>query len=574
MKTARHIAVVLTLLIPAFGWVPSASAQLISPGELIEAHADWDHIDTCTSCHALGSRGVEDNLCLSCHTPLKDRIEADLGLHATFDEPSCASCHKDHFGRDFDPIRFDTLGFDHDLTGFELLQSHTEAACANCHTASFVEDDGLVEFLAAHDLQPGNGYLGLGDTCLTCHEQDSPHADQFIDVACSTCHDSGEWEEAPEFDHDTARYPLTGEHLNVDCASCHEPSATDADQIIYRPLSFSECSSCHEDEHDGRLGPTCTSCHSTSGWTSITDASFEDTFDHAQTGFLLVGQHARADCASCHTDGLDIPGIALSFLPSTRSRMYPHPEAGECASCHEDAHGGDLETTEDCASCHTESAWSPSGFDVFRHAEETDYPLEGAHLAVLCSQCHAQINENPVGDPTWRRIDLSVDDPTCIGCHTDDDPHDGQFAGEACESCHTVTAWLTAADTFDHSTTDFPLDGAHALETCASCHKADPGPAIAFRGIDAECASCHEKDSPHDGQFAPDGCQTCHDSNSFRMASFDHEQTGWPLTGAHTDVACLSCHVPNQTPEGLTVIPFRGIGTECVDCHGGGLPDE
>jgi hypothetical protein len=560
----------LLLLTPA----RKAQAQLISPGELIEAHAEWDRLTTCTSCHALGSRGVEDTRCLSCHTPLQDRIAAGLGLHATFDEPSCATCHKDHFGRDFDPIRFDTMSFDHDLTGFALIKSHTEATCASCHTPDFVVDDGLVHYLASHSLQPGDGYLGLGDTCVTCHAQDNAHADQFADVACSTCHDSGEWEEAPEFDHDMARYKLTGEHLNVDCASCHESSSQDPDLIVYRPLPFSECSSCHEDAHDGRLGPTCSSCHATSGWTDLAGAGFEDDFDHDLTGFELVGQHERAACASCHNAGMDIPGVQLAFLPSTRDRSYPHPVAEVCASCHEDAHDGQLETEQDCASCHSEEGWTPSSFDVFRHAEETDYPLEGAHLAVLCSQCHSQIRDDVVTDPYWRNIDLSVDDPTCIGCHTEDDPHDGQFAGEACESCHTVTAWLSAADTFDHATTQFPLDGAHALETCASCHKADPGPAIAFRGVNTECATCHEDDSPHAGQFEPDGCQTCHDTASFRLTAFDHEQTGWSLTGAHTNVACLSCHTPTKTEEGLELIRFRGIGTECIDCHGGNIGND
>lgn len=566
---------ILLLLLALSGAAVPARAQLISPGQLIEAHADWDHIDTCTSCHALGSRGVEDNRCLSCHTPLQDRIDAGLGLHATFDEPSCATCHKDHFGRDFDPIRFDTTAFDHDLTGFELLQSHTEVACASCHTRDFVDDRGLMEFLSTHGVAQGQGYLGLGDTCQGCHEKDNAHAKQFADVACSSCHDSGEWTEAPEFDHDTARYRLTGKHITVECESCHKPAARDPEMVIYRPLAFAECASCHEDVHEGRLGATCSSCHATRGWNALNGGSaFEDTFDHDLTGFSLLGQHAAAACASCHDAKRTVPGVKLAFLPSTRKLAYPHPESGECASCHMDAHDGALETTEDCASCHTENAWSPSGFDVWRHDEETAYPLEGSHLAVLCSQCHASIQDAPTGNPAWRTVDLSVADPTCVGCHTDDDPHDGQFGNEACESCHTVTVWKSAAEAFDHSTTDFPLDGAHALEACASCHKAEPGPAIAFRGVATECASCHLEESIHGDQFGVDGCETCHDSVSFRMTNYDHEQTGWPLTGAHTDVACLSCHVPQPADAGKTLIPFRGIGRECVDCHGGGVPDE
>jgi hypothetical protein len=38
----------------------------------------------------------------------------------------------------------------------------------------------------------------------------------------------------------------------------------------------------------------------------------------------------------------------------------------------------------------------------------------------------------------------------------------------------------------------------------------------------------------------------------------DHDATHFPLTGAHTRVACVQCHVSPI---------FKGVARECVSCH-------
>ena len=43
--------------------------------------------------------------------------------------------------------------------------------------------------------------------------------------------------------------------------------------------------------------------------------------------------------------------------------------------------------------------------------------------------------------------------------------------------------------------------------------------------------------------------------------NFDHVRTGFPLTGAHTRVACESCHIRGV---------FKGTPTQCQFCHSGG----
>lgn len=57
-------------------------------------------------------------------------------------------------------------------------------------------------------------------------------------------------------------------------------------------------------------------------------------------------------------------------------------------------------------------------------------------------------------------------------------------------------------------------------------------------------------------------CQTCHTSESWTKLrepmQFDHDQTGFHLTGAHSQAKCIGCHKE---------LTFSHVGTSCVDCH-------
>src|SRR5690606_24860974 len=127
----------------------------------------------------------------------------------------------------------------------------------------------------------------------------------------------------------------------------------------------------------------------------------------------------------------------------------------------------------------------------------------------------------------------------------------------------------------DHAAeTGFALVGAHATLSCQSCHSpttTDDGRTVhQFAGLDAECATCHAEDNPHAGQFEGTSCATCHDTQRFTIAAFDHDATAFPLDGAHERVACGSCHRTETAPSGEPFVRFTPLGTDCADCHGGG----
>ena len=265
--TPIHKMVWFCLLVGSLFAVTEAKAQLISPGKLTRAHADLEGINNCTQCHTLGNRSADNVLCLDCHTPLATRIDAGTGLHATVSDQNCADCHKEHFGVEFIAVRFDTLNFEHEETGFELTGTHTEASCRSCHQPDFIVAEDVIDFKGEHDALDKT-FLGTSTECIGCHLPDSPHENQFPEVNCDTCHDTEIWEEVPFFDHDDTDFPLTGLHKDVECESCHNTWTSPAGEpyVQYVDRDFATCASCHEDSHDGAFGADCASCHRTDGW--------------------------------------------------------------------------------------------------------------------------------------------------------------------------------------------------------------------------------------------------------------------------------------------------------------------
>jgi len=95
---------------------------------------------------------------------------------------------------------------------------------------------------------------------------------------------------------------------------------------------------------------------------------------------------------------------------------------------------------------------------------------------------------------------------------------------------------------------------------------------LLFAALPDDCMSCHENDSPHQGQFAESvlgpACEECHTTERFTLDEFDHSRTSFPLDGAHIEVACADCHVQETAADGSLFTRFFPLSTECSACHG------
>ncbi|MCB9683154.1 MAG: hypothetical protein H6733_16940 [Alphaproteobacteria bacterium] len=396
---------------------------------------------------------------------------------------------------------------------------------------------GVTDCLACHEVGAGVS----ATRCMTCHDtvrdQVTRHTGFHADkgTTCERCHPDHRGSDfhlvqmdTTSFDHTPTGFALKGAHARAACEDCHTTPGT------WTGLSTG-CVDCHgDDDPHGRAAgharlEDCASCHDTRRWSAVdlTAVRFDHT-DPKQVDFTLHGQHTDVACTACHD--------AWHFAPVA---------AEACVDCHDDLHHGQF-APRTCDTCHTVDVpdFSLRGFD---HTT-TDWPLTRGHKGVACEACH--------GDGAkGRYVDLPHD--RCSTCHAD--PHGGQFSPRDCVACHDPDQTSFALSSFDHDRTDFPLHGAHADVACETCH--GPGTAATFSDLPFDdCTSCH--DDPHAARFAPDRCDSCHTDGSWQVTTFDHGRTDFPLTGAHTEVACETCHGPEEA-HALAGLPHAA----CTDCH-------
>lgn len=504
----------MTLALSTIGNVFAQDIEtLVMPGDVIVGHAELE--SECSSCHKMFNKGAQNGLCLDCHEDVATDVGEKTGFHGLFSDvadSTCSSCHTDHKGRDADVVALDEATFDHDFTDFELLDTHLEAECGDCHETDKKHREAASE-------------------CDGCHSDDDVHR-ETLGTDCAECHQSTEWKDAT-FDHDTTGYPLLGEHIQTACLDCHEDET-----YLNAPTT---CFGCHaeDDAHDGRSGNECETCHNPTDWQ-------DSSFNHARdTEFPLEGKHALLICGDCHTDD-----------------PFNDKMETECVSCHLEDDSHESHNGDQCNDCHSNDSWEEPLFD---HDRDTDYELRGGHREAACADCHVEpifevelttncsschLDDEPhqgsLGeqceschtevlwqDPVFFDHDLTAfpllgkhaendcidchetkafknTEGDCNSCHSEDDPHNGNFH-ERCAACHNPVGWDLW--TFDHDVqTEFSLTGAHVDVTCEACHRSS---LTKMQAVGASCRNCHRADDIHDGEFGFD-CGRCHSADSFK----------------------------------------------------------
>jgi len=532
---------------------------------LIGGHA----LSDCFQCHEQGSNftGLSTE-CVTCH--LDDYNSTEDPNHVAAGFPTdCEQCHT--------IMGWEPANFDHNLTEFPLTGAHLNENCNSCHE---------------------QGYTNTPTECLACHQDDfnmttdPNHVAGGYSTDCTVCHNTTAWEPA-QIDHNLTGFPLTGKHIDANCQDCHESG------YMNTPA---DCYACHQPEYDNSTNPnhmaaqfptTCQDCHTTNGWTPA-------TFDHDGLYFpIYTGEHAGEwnqcmdchevpnnyavfTCISCHEHNqpdmdddhqgvqgyIYESGACLSCHPDgSKGNAFNHnnsifPLTGahlttDCQQCHQSGYQGTptecvechqanynnssnpnhqtLMLPTDCGQCHTtDPGWEPATFPIHNQF----YELLGAHLNVSnCDDCHnGDFNNTPTA---------------CIGCHQDDfnnttdPPHQVLNFSSDCLECHNINGWTPAS--FDHLF--YPISNKHNDVSCGECHSQP--------NYQPQCLSCHLDDF-NDGHDPgdPTDCWGCHSTNDWD-SNFDHNNTNFPLTGAHLATSCLDCHSGG----------YQGTPTECIACH-------
>jgi hypothetical protein len=318
-----------------------------------------------------------------------------------------------------------------------------------------------------------------------------------------------------------------------------------------------DCGQCHAPAWgDERMGDRCLACHAQVAAELAVVSGFH-------YGFASAG-----NCRDCHTEhggpeaALTLQEIAKYPHDRTGFALVAHPPtaAGGAFRCM-DCHPTRLRefSTDSCQGCHQQldpeyTARHLADFGsgcldchdgIDRYGAHFShrllaFPLEGQHLELRCSGCH---------EGARTVLALQQTPVRCVDCHAADDVHDGRLS-RACQDCHTPETWEGA--TLDHRVTGFPLQGSHAQADCLGCHVERQ-----WSGIPRNCSGCHTEQDPHGGQFAQE-CDSCHAPTRWSELHFDHQQSAYPLVGAHLTAKCSGCHAGGQ---------YVGTPTTCFACH-------
>ncbi len=524
----RTIFIILFVFLNSLGW------SQISPGDLSEAHRQLEGIKNCTQCHVLGER-VTNQKCLDCHQELNKRIEADKGFHASVEVKgkNCVACHNEHHGRKYDLTKLNEDEFNHDLTGYLLEGEHQNLDCAECHKTEHIQNKEIKAL--------NRTFLGLSNDCVSCHND---FHQGTLSNNCLSCHDYNTFRPAPKFNHDETNFPLLGKHNSVECLECHQMDHLNGNEFQhFANVEHSNCTSCHKDEHQGRLGQNCTECHDHNSFHEIRKI---ETFNHDLTAYPLEGMHQKVECMECHKNS------------------YTEPiKHDKCSTCHNDEHNGQFTSKDpnsDCAECHNLKGFDYTLFSIEKH-NQTNFKLEGAHLATPCFSCHQEQGE-------WL---FTNKETTCVACHENE--HENKMSVKftdqnGCANCHNVDTWHGVE--FDHQQTNFKLEGAHANVNCKACHYRENTNQVVeqrFHTTSQNCLACHEDE--HQGQFEKygnDSCLKCHGFNNWEASKFSHQQTGFKLDGAHESLECYKCHAEVKKNQKIyTNYTYEDF--QCAVCH-------
>ncbi|MEN8254183.1 MAG: cytochrome c3 family protein [Verrucomicrobiota bacterium] len=499
-----------------------------SPGPLALPHADaipGSSVGSCKECHAEG--GLDEG-CLVCHIEIAGQLENDSGFHAYLEREcpaSCGACHPEHLGTAFALAGdvawkdLDRENFDHAHVDFKLAGSHDRLACEKCHAEKLKKPFMLPGF--PEQPRPST-FLGLEQGCTACHEDVHGSGDATRD--CEKCHDQNQFKPAAFFNH-SEHFLLEGIHATTECASCHQKD--EAESIAgFGPVQGTSCTDCHESPHRAEAirKKDCQTCHLAADETWILGERGIDPVLHATFGFTLDPPHTDLECKGCHQPEFDY------------AERFPDPvrQPDQCRACHDDPHGGQFaEKYSGCLECHSRQHFIPSSIGLLQHSKA--YPLQGAHRAVACNQCHTV-------DPVSEVRQFTALPAACTACHAD--PHEGRF------------------------------DEALKEGGCSACHLSDSSTfriaAYSHRNKLA-CATCHV--DIHRGQFRRNGtteCERCHDTTKqWSAEAFAHDRdSDFKLDAAHAKVACSACHVPVPQPDGTPVVQYKPLTKRCEDCHG------
>lgn len=275
---------------------------------------------------------------------------------------------------------------------------------------------------------------------------------------------------------------------------------------------------------------------------------------------IMAGMLALYGCGE--EDSTDVgnvpPPVASVVVSPETETLFALGETTQLTAIATDAEGDEIPEAT--------FVWSSSDVSVASVSSTGEVSSVGSGSAVIT----ATSGEVSGAATIWVDPELVLQD-YCAECHAPF--HDASVSTASCRDCHSMS--LTPVSD-DHGSIvnghvvasgGFELLGAHEQLRCWACHDPVSGTPQFDPADQTDCITCHENDyqGQHAGSGYPTICLDCHTTLSWGGASFDHGTAsgGFDLIGAHTQLACTSCHDP------VSGDPLYDPANEndCIVCH-------
>ncbi|HEX2526405.1 MAG TPA: hypothetical protein VHL31_08900 [Geminicoccus sp.] len=358
-----------------------------SSGDLSSSHKFLEK--NCEACHVKAFVRVEDQMCTICHKDIRHHFDVSIPGHEALAPGRCATCHREHQGRD----------------GVVPVQ---QQLCADCHK-------DLKEKL------PGTTLINASDFEGDGHPQFRPS----VTVDPATCAAERISIGAPNFPREKSN--LIGfsheQHLDqanikdmvgrlagkafpagatsLQCADCHKP---DAGGVGMTPVSMlANCQSCHVltfDQRDPQRVLPHGQPHEVIA--ALSDYYTARSLRQPAPSERLANNDPRRRAGSQQSEKtpIDLGRPVQNEIQTALQRVFADPK-GTCALCHVTVPPDPAAKTDwQVLPVRLRAAWMPKG--KFDH---------GAHRTTACETCHAAPTSRSPEDVLMPGVE------TCQACH-------------------------------------------------------------------------------------------------------------------------------------------------------------
>ncbi len=194
-----------------------------NPGPLASPHSNLE--GDCQACHAGDFSRVKDESCTACHSNMGLHVSEKTQPDTSFEEGRCASCHRDHKGRE-------SLA--------EQNKHFVGADCADCHK-NIKSVAPKTDTLAVADFA-GDRHPAFRITVATGPESSDLRRIRMVANTPVVEKTSLKFPHDVHLDPKGIDSPL--KKVVMQCSNCHEPADT---KTGFKPLSMeNHCQECHK----------------------------------------------------------------------------------------------------------------------------------------------------------------------------------------------------------------------------------------------------------------------------------------------------------------------------------------